>query len=129
MQHTHLVVRELNVTPVDALAPVLLLLHLEHKLVKLLLQRLVGIVDAQLLKVVVLEVLEAKNVKHTCVVVGEITVRPSRAETACTNKAVALLSCANVGVHVGDNPIKQPAIHRLGHSIPRLQSLQSLQQR
>lgn len=53
-----LVVGELDEVPLDALAAVLLLLHLEDELVELLLQLLVGVVDQELLEVVVLERLE-----------------------------------------------------------------------
>lgn len=57
-QGWHLVVHELDVRPVDLLALVLRLLHLEHVLVEVLLQLLVGQVDAELLEVILLELLE-----------------------------------------------------------------------
>lgn len=50
-----LVVGELDEVPLDVLAAVLLLLHLEHELVELLLQLFVRVVDQELLEVVVLE--------------------------------------------------------------------------
>lgn len=53
-----LVIRELDEVPLDPLAAVLLLLHLEHELVELLLQLLVRVVDQELFEVVVLERLE-----------------------------------------------------------------------
>jgi len=52
-----LVVLELDGGPVDLLACVLLLFQTEHVLVKEELQRLVRVVDAQLLKTVCMEVL------------------------------------------------------------------------
>lgn len=58
------VVGEADVGPADALAPVLLLLVLEHVLVEVVLQVLVGVVDAQLLEAVArTEVLEAEYVE------------------------------------------------------------------
>ena len=45
-----LVVRERNELPQNALLLIFLLLHLEHKLVELLLQCLVGVVDAIILE-------------------------------------------------------------------------------
>jgi hypothetical protein len=45
---THLIVHELDVTPVNLLALILCLLLLEHMLVKVLLQFLVGQVDTKL---------------------------------------------------------------------------------
>mmetsp|Transcript_24017 Transcript_24017/g.69012 ORF Transcript_24017/g.69012 Transcript_24017/m.69012 type:complete len:722 (-) Transcript_24017:1240-3405(-) len=59
-----LVVREGNELPQNALLFVFLLLHLEHELVELLLERLIGVVDAQLLKVVDLEGFEAEDIQH-----------------------------------------------------------------
>ena len=58
VQHV-LVVHERDVRPVDGLALVLGLLHLEHVLVEVLLQLLIGQVDAELLEVVLPEALEA----------------------------------------------------------------------
>ena len=58
VQHV-LVVHKLDVAPLDGLALVLGLLHLEDVLVEVLLQLLVGQVDAKLLKVVLLELLKA----------------------------------------------------------------------
>lgn len=56
-----LVVLEGDVLPADLLLGVLLLLQLEDVLVKEVLQRLIGVVDAQLLKAVVVEVLQEKH--------------------------------------------------------------------
>ena len=68
-----LVVDKGDVGPVDLLALVLGLLHLEHVLVEVLLQLLVRQVDAELLKVVLPEGLEP------CVVCsGQATVRRRR---------------------------------------------------
>ena len=58
-----LVVDEFDGFPLDALPLVLGLLRLEHVPVKLLLQPLVSVVDAQLLKGVHLEVLEPEDVE------------------------------------------------------------------
>lgn len=58
VQHV-LVVHKLNVAPVDGLTLVLGLLHFEDMLVEMLLQLLVGQVDAELLEVVLLEALKA----------------------------------------------------------------------
>ena len=55
----NLIVHELDVGPVDLLALVLGLLHLEDMLVEVLLQLLVRQVDAELLEVVLFELLEA----------------------------------------------------------------------
>jgi hypothetical protein len=57
IQHV-LVIDKLDVGPVDALLLVLGLLHLEHVLVEVLLQLLIGQVDAELLEVVLLEALK-----------------------------------------------------------------------
>src|SRR4051812_37000854 len=62
---TWLVVGEIDESPVDLLADVLFLLELEDMLVELLLQLLVGIVDAELLERVLGEVLEAVNIEDT----------------------------------------------------------------
>ena len=51
--------------PLDALMLVFFLLQCEHVLVELLLQFLVGIIDAQLLKGVLLEDFESKDIKQT----------------------------------------------------------------
>jgi hypothetical protein len=58
VQHI-LVVHKGDVGPVNLLALVLGLLHLEYVLVEVLLQLLIGQVDAKLLKVILLEALEA----------------------------------------------------------------------
>ena len=58
-----LVVFESDALPLDALLLVLLLLQGEHVLVELLLKLLVGVVDAQLLKRVLRENLESKDVQ------------------------------------------------------------------
>ena len=58
IQHI-LVVHECDVGPVDLLALVLGLLHLEHVLIEVLLQLLIGQVDAELLEIVLLERLKA----------------------------------------------------------------------
>lgn len=50
-----LVVGELDEIPLDVFVTVLLLLHLEDKLVELLLQLLIRVVDEKLLEVIVLE--------------------------------------------------------------------------
>lgn len=61
------IVREAYVCPADALAAVLLLFVLEHVLVEVVLQVLVGVVDAQLLEAVArTEVLEAEYVEDAC---------------------------------------------------------------
>ena len=56
-----LVVLEVDVLPADLLLGVLLLLQLEDVLVEEVLQCLIGIVDAQLLKAVVVEVLQEED--------------------------------------------------------------------
>ena len=56
-----LVVLEVDVLPADLLLGVLLLFQLEDVLVEEILQCLVGIVDAQLLKAVVVEVLQEED--------------------------------------------------------------------
>jgi len=58
-----LVVLELDVLPADSLPYVLFLFHVEHLLVEHLLQLFVCVVYAQLLERILLEYLEAKNVK------------------------------------------------------------------
>ena len=58
VQHI-LVVHEGDVAPVDGFPLVLSLLHLEHVLIEVLLQLLIGQVDAELLEVVLLELLKA----------------------------------------------------------------------
>lgn len=60
-----LIVDEFYVLPIDSLVIVLLLLQFENVLYEELLQILVGIVDAELLETVVIEVLETKNVEHS----------------------------------------------------------------
>ena len=57
-----LVVFECDALPLDAFLLVLLLLQCEHVLVELLLELLVGVVDAELLKRVLSENLEPKDV-------------------------------------------------------------------
>ena len=49
----------------DALARVLLLLALDERVHEVLLQVLVGVINAQLLEAVYREVLEAKDVEHS----------------------------------------------------------------
>ena len=60
-----LVVHELDLTPRNVLLPVLLLLHLEHVVIEVLLQFLIGVVYAQLLETVLLEYLEAEDVQES----------------------------------------------------------------
>ena len=62
--YTVLVIHELYLSPLDIFLLVLLLLHGEHVLVELLLQLLIGVVDAQLLETVLLEDLEAKDIQQ-----------------------------------------------------------------
>ena len=59
-----LVVVEVDHLPLDPLLDVLLLLQLEHVHVELLLQLLVGVVNAELLKGVHLKSLKAVDVEH-----------------------------------------------------------------
>mmetsp|Transcript_27543 Transcript_27543/g.45779 ORF Transcript_27543/g.45779 Transcript_27543/m.45779 type:complete len:217 (-) Transcript_27543:365-1015(-) len=60
-----LIVREGNKFPQNSLLFVLLLLQLEHVLIELLLQSFVGVVDANLFKVVDIERLETKDIENT----------------------------------------------------------------
>jgi hypothetical protein len=62
VQHS-LVVLELNISPLDLLLRVLLLLHLEDVAVEELLDLFVRIIDAELLKAVFLKILKAKNIQ------------------------------------------------------------------
>lgn len=59
-----LIVLELYVLPGDVLPNILVLLHLEHLLVKNLLQFLIGVVDTQLFKRILLEYFESENVQQ-----------------------------------------------------------------
>ena len=59
-----LVVLERYRLPLDALMLVFFLLQRKHVLIELLLQFLVGIIDAQLLKGVLLEDFESKDIKE-----------------------------------------------------------------
>jgi len=59
-----LIVWELDFFPRDAFRSVFFLLSLEYELIEMLLQCFVRVVDAQLLKRVMLEALEAKYVKN-----------------------------------------------------------------
>ena len=59
-----LIVDEVNMLPADLLSVVLVLFHLEDVLDEKLLEVLVGVVDAELLEAVVLEVLKAENVQY-----------------------------------------------------------------
>ena len=68
------VVRELNVLDLDSLTLVLILLPREDVLVEVELKLLVGSVDAQLLKAVVLKVLKASQVQDANTVPGELSV-------------------------------------------------------
>ena len=56
---------KIDKVPLDALLAVLLLFQLKHVVVEKLLQLLVGVVDAQLLKRVLLENLKARDVQDT----------------------------------------------------------------
>ena len=60
-----LVVHEGDLLPVDALPGVLLLLHLEDVLDEELLDVLIAVVDAELFKTVVIEILKSKNIQNT----------------------------------------------------------------
>ena len=60
-----LVIWEFDEIPYDLLGSIHLLLHLEHEMVKLLLQLLVGVVDQKLLEMVVLERLESEVIERT----------------------------------------------------------------
>ena len=62
---THLIVNEFNVLPANVLSVILLLLKLEDVLHEELLQVLVCVVDAELLKGVNGEVLKSENVQHS----------------------------------------------------------------
>jgi hypothetical protein len=59
-----LIVLELYVLPGDVLLNIFVLLHLEHLLVENLLQFLIGVVDAQLFKRILLEYFESENVQQ-----------------------------------------------------------------
>ena len=65
VQHI-LVVHELDVAPLDRLTLILRLLHLENVLIEMLLKLLVRQVDAELLKIVFLELLEACRGRISC---------------------------------------------------------------
>lgn len=59
-----LVIDELNILPLNVLLDIFILLNLENMLIKLLLQLLVCVVDAQLFKGIYVEDFEAKNVEE-----------------------------------------------------------------
>lgn len=61
--------------PIDALVIVFLLLQLEYMLNEKLLEILVGIIDAKLLKAVVIKVLEAEDIQYAYSTPG-IILRP-----------------------------------------------------
>ena len=61
-----LIVGEGDELPENSLTFILLLFQFKHKLVKLLLKRLICVVDAELLKCIYFECLKAKNIKNTC---------------------------------------------------------------
>lgn len=60
-----LVIHEFNMSPVDLLLVVFGLFHLEYVADEELLEVLVGVVDAQLLETVRLEVFEAENIQDS----------------------------------------------------------------
>lgn len=70
-----MIVDELDVLPINALVIVLLLLQLEYMLNEELLEVLVGVIDAELLEAVVIEVLEAEDVQHAYSTPG-VVLRP-----------------------------------------------------
>ncbi len=102
--NTRLVVIELNEGPPDLLAHVLLLLQLEHMLAELLLQLLVGVVDAELLEAVLAERLEAVDVEHAY-------------EGGGLHGALQTL------VDLRHDPVEDRGVHVLGERVPGEQRL------
>ena len=98
VQHV-LVVDELDVGPVDGLALVLLLLLFEHVLVEVLLELLVGEVDAKLLKGIRLERLESVDVEDS-------------------DECLTLSVLTDTLVDLGDEPVEQSGVERLGERVP-----------
>ena len=98
-----LVVHELDVGPIDGLALVLFLFLLEHVLVEVLLELLVGEVDAKLLKGVRLERLKAVDVEDA-------------------DEGVALGILTDAFVDLGDEPVEQPGVERLCERVPAARS-------
>mmetsp|Transcript_51451 Transcript_51451/g.123871 ORF Transcript_51451/g.123871 Transcript_51451/m.123871 type:complete len:478 (-) Transcript_51451:949-2382(-) len=96
--HRVLIVGEIQSVPGDAFALVQLLLELEDKGVEELLEPLVGEVDAELLKRIHFEALEAKNVQHA-------------------NEQLDVSSVADGQVCLRDNEVEDHAIQRLGQRV------------
>jgi hypothetical protein len=101
--------RESYWIPFDLLLGVLLLLQLEDVLGKVVLEVLVGVVDAKLLKAVLLEVLKAEDVED----------RDGRALAALEDDLVDAL----------DEPAEEGVVEGLGKGVPRVQGLLNVQWR
>ena len=99
-----LVVFERRVRNDHTLSFVLVLLQLEDVLVKVGLQLLVAVVDAQLLEGVQLERLEPENVQHV-----DLTLGPRR-----------IVTQRQGGVDLDDQPVEKVGIHLLHHGVPRI---------
>mmetsp|Transcript_49856 Transcript_49856/g.106023 ORF Transcript_49856/g.106023 Transcript_49856/m.106023 type:complete len:479 (-) Transcript_49856:2004-3440(-) len=113
-----LVVREGDELPQYALSLVLVLLELEDVLVELLLQGLVGVVDADLLEVVHLEGLEAEDVQHA----------DGRAAFNRAIQAFALLMlCGNAPVDLAHYEVERGAVGRLHQGLAGLLALDLVQ--
>eukprot|EP01137_Pigoraptor_chileana_P023535 Opistho-2@89969 len=102
-----LVVDPLDVGPVDVLLCVLGLFNRKDVLIEVLLELLVGVVDAHLLKAVLLEVLKSENVEHS-----------DREEC---------LLCADDLVDAGNNPLEELHVQLHSEGIARVDSLRDIE--
>jgi hypothetical protein len=106
-----LVVLKLDILPSDVLFDILLLLHLEHLLVKNLLQFFVCVVDTELFKGIILEYFKAKYVKqadkHQIFIFVLLLHHGLRLRT-------------NRYVHLLDNPVEQTPIEMLSQCVSSL---------
>mmetsp|Transcript_18142 Transcript_18142/g.28168 ORF Transcript_18142/g.28168 Transcript_18142/m.28168 type:complete len:513 (+) Transcript_18142:2466-4004(+) len=102
---TILIVREIDELPLNLFTLVLRLLHFENEFVELLLQRLVGEVDAQLFEAVDGKAFEAENVQHANAVGFVLIVRPHDAV-----------------VHLLYHPEEECSVDRFGEGVPCIQS-------
>lgn len=101
---TDLIVFKVDIAPINFLAVVLSLLHLEDVLVKELLQFLVSVVDAHLLKAIFCKAFETKDIEYS-------------------NERRLLLVMAQSLVDADDEEVKQAAVDGLGERISCVRSL------
>eukprot|EP00960_Hanusia_phi_P048055 758744-Hanusia_phi.AAC.2 len=118
--HARLVVAEVHVAPLDPLLDILLLLPSQHKVVELLLQPLIGEVDAELLEAVRLQDLETEDVKDADAQRGggEGGGGGGSGQESRRCPLPLLFLQPECLVNSGDEPVEELGVEGLAHRVP-----------